>query len=179
MASRRRLIAWLALFGLTFAPAGAAPGDGAPPATDVRLPSVAIGKSYSTWRLSQSPFVVRNTGDDTLFVTVEIGIPTRLALRPGARPLPDRSWVRLDTNCLVVPPHAARRTDVHLSLPYEPDLAGHTYQVNIWSTQQYARRRLPAVRHCHRVLFRVEMDYRDDTATDFTLEHVGHPSRCL
>jgi hypothetical protein len=179
MARRQRGGAWLALLAFTFLPAAAAPGDGAPPATDVRLPSVAIGKTYSTWRLSQSPFVVRNDGGDTLFVTVQIGIPTRHTVCPGAQPLPDRNWVCLDTDCLVVPPHTVRRTDVHLSLPYEPDLAGKTFQVNIWSTQQHASRRLPTVRHCHRVLFRVEMDYRDDTATDFALGIVGEDDLCL
>ncbi len=178
MASRRRIGAWLVLPALLFHPAAAAPRENASPPADVRLPSVAIGKSYSTLRLSQSPFVVRNTSADTLIVTVQIGIPSRSALCSGARPLPDPSWVRLATDRLIVPPHATRRTDVHLSLPYDPDLAGNTYQVNIWSTQRHAGRSLPAVRRCHRIVFRAEMDYRDDTATDFALRCVEHGVLC-
>ena len=176
MALRQRLGAALALAGLTFVPAVAAPGDVALQLSDVRLPGVAIGKTYSTRRLSQAPFVVRNSGNDTLFVIVQIGIPTRHTVRPGARPLPDRTWVRLEADRLVIPPHAVRRTDVHLSLPYEPDLADHTYQVDIYS-QVCARGRVPGVRSCHRVLFRVEMDYRDDTATDFALGGTGRGAR--
>jgi hypothetical protein len=177
MIRRWRCGAVIALLASTFLPAAAVPGDGAPAATEVRLPSVAIGKTYSTRRLSQSPFVIRNDGADTLFVTVQIGIPTRHGVCTGAQPLPDRSWVRLDADCLVVPPRTVRRTDVHLSLPYDPDLAGNTYQVYIWSTQQRAGRRPAAVRRCHRLLFRVEMDYRDDTATDFALAHFDHDGR--
>lgn len=167
MAPRRRLgAAWvLMLMPLVTA----ASRDVALQQADVRLPSVAIGKTYSTWRLSQSPFVIHNRSNDTLFVNVQIGIPTRLTVRPGARPLPDRSWVQLANERLVVPPRATRRTDVRLSLPYDPDLADHTYQVDIWSSQVRGRDRLPASRTCHRVLFRVEMDYRDDTAADFAL----------
>jgi hypothetical protein len=179
MASPLRLALWLTALTLTILPAAAAPGGSAAGATDVRLPSMAIGKTYSTWRLSQSPFVVHNTSGDTLIVTVQIGLPTRLNVRPGAQPLPDPSWVRLDIDCLVVPPHSTRRTDVHLSLPYDPDLAGNTYQVNIWSSQVRSGRPQFAVRQCHCILFRAEMDYRDDTATDFASRFQGQHHRCL
>jgi len=46
-------------------PAAAEPGPESP---EVRLPSVAIGATYSTWRLSQAPVVVRNPSADTVRV---------------------------------------------------------------------------------------------------------------
>jgi len=152
------------LLAVQFLPASAEPGtDGAA----VRLPSVAIGASYSTWRLAQAPVVVRNPTADTVRVNVEIIVPARHEVRAGAQPVPDRTWVQVVTSELVLPPHSAQRTDVRLTLPYDPDLAGHTYQVDLWSSEvpQAGRVVLPGQRH--RLLFTVEMDYRDDTEVDF------------
>lgn len=139
----------------------------------VRLPSVAIGKSYSTWRQSDAPLVVRNPTPDTLVVRVELQIPPRHLLRQGARPVPDRAWIELERHEFVLAPGRAARTDVRLSLPYDPDLAGHLYQVDLWTTTLPRREIAPSAPQRHHLLFSVEMDYRDDTEIDLSGGAVG------
>ena len=134
---------------------------------EVRLPSLAIGKTYSTWRMGAPPLVLRNPSDDTLRVHVEIIVPARHELTPGALPVPDRNWVQLENDGFVLPPHATARTDVRLTLPYDPDLAGHLYQVDLWSDASRTPRRNGTGQR-HRLLFTVERDYRDDTEIDLS-----------
>ena len=134
--------------------------------SDVHLPSLAIGKTYSTWHMAEAPLVVRNTSDETLRVHLAVAIPAQHEVRPGALPVPDRHWVRFDNTDFVLPPHSSASTDVRLSLPYDPDLAGHTYQVELRSGNvgrggvQYDSGQR------HPLLFTVAMDYRDDTEID-------------
>ena len=134
---------------------------------EVRLPSVAIGKTYSTWRMAQAPLVVRNTSDDTVIVHLGVLVPARHDVHLGARPVPDRDWIHVETNDFVLPPHSEERTDVRLSLPYDPDLAGHTYQVDLVRYERHPNGGW-AKGERSRLLFAVEMDYRDDTELDFT-----------
>jgi len=142
---------------------------------EVRLPSVAIGKTYSTWRLSQAPLIVRNTSDDTVIVHLGVVLPARHDVRQGARAVPDRRWIRVESNDFVLPPHSEERTDVRLSLPYDPDLAGHTYQVDLMHFERRGRGRW-AKGERSRLLFRVEMDYRDDTELEFTRRGLPGPA---
>lgn len=132
--------------------------------TAVRLPRVAIGETYSTWRLGEAPLQVQNPGDDTLILYVTTVIPARHELSPGALPVPDRTWVTVEQSQFVLPPQASARTDVRLTLPYDPDLAGHTYQIDLRSTMRARGVDFPGPRH--RLLFSVAMDYRDDTELD-------------
>lgn len=132
----------------------------------VHLPSLAIGKTYSTWRLAEAPLVVRNTSDDTLRVHLDVVIPARHDVRPGALPVPDRQWVQFDNTDFVLPPHSSASTDVRLSLPYDPDLAGHTYQADLWSGNVGRGGAQYGGGQRHALLFTVEMDYRDDTEID-------------
>lgn len=146
--------------------AAADSGHGGLGIDEVRLPGLAIGKTYSTWHLAQAPVVVRNASDDTVQVRVGFTVPARHELRGKAEPLPDRQWVEVESELLVVAPGGTAQTDVLLSVPYDPELAGHTYQVDLWSRSVARDGSLGAVQR-HRLLFRVEMDYRDDTEIDF------------
>jgi len=143
-------------------------------AAEVRLPRLAIGRTYSTWHLAQAPVVVENTGTDTVRVRIAVVIPARHELHHGARPVPDASWIRLDEDWLVVPPRCTRHADALLSLPYEPDLAGHLYEVDLQSCVVTADGRDVGAPRRHRLLFTVEMDYRDDTEIDFALRSTSH-----
>ena len=134
--------------------------------SDVHLPSLAIGKTYSTWRMAEAPLVVRNTSDDTLRVHLDVVIPARHELRSGALPVPDRHWVEFDSTDFVLPPHSSASTDVRLSLPYDPDLAGHTYEAVLWSGNMGRDGAQNGSGQRHPLLFTVEMDYRDDTEID-------------
>lgn len=136
---------------------------------EVRLQNLAIGKTYSVARLAAAPLVIRNTSAETLRVHVEVVVPSHHELRPGALPLPDESWVRLERANFALAAGRTVRTDVRVTLPYDPDLAGKTFQVNLWSSDLDARGEPRARAQVHRLLFNVEMDYRDDTEARFSL----------
>jgi hypothetical protein len=164
-------IAFATLLATWLFPVVAQEADAPPRGTDeVRLPGLAIGRSYSTWRLAEAPFAVRNTSPDTLRVRVEIVVPARHETRPGALPVPDRAWIALERREFTVMPQSEHRTDVRLTLPYDPDLAGHTYQVDVACAE-----RRPGgwvMRQRYRLLFSVEMDYRDDTEIDLAAQAI-------
>lgn len=146
---------------------------------EVRLQNLAIGKTYSVSRMAAAPLVIRNTGEETLQVHLEVVVPSRHELRAGALPLPERRWVRLEKTDFLLPAGATVSTDVHLTLPYDPDLAGKTYQVDFWSGDVNARGGRRARGQSHLLLFTVEMDYRDDTEAQFSRLDAGprHPAR--
>lgn len=135
---------------------------------EVRLQHLAIGKTYSLARLAAAPLVIRNTSADTMHVHLEVEIPAHHELQDGALPLPSHSWVRLEQSEFELPAGATRRTDVHVSLPYDPDLAGKTYQVDFHPRMIDAAGNTRGAQRIHRLLFTVEMDYRDDTEARFT-----------
>ena len=161
---------------LSLLPAAAQEGGRVSELAEVRIPSVAIGRTYSTWHLSGTPVVVRNTSNDTVCIHLDAVIPARHDLRRGALPVPDRGWIHIEASDFVVPPHSEAQTDVRLTLPYDPDLAGHTYQVDLASSER--RRGAPGwtVASGQRLLFSVEMDYRDDTEIDFALRRTLAPT---
>jgi hypothetical protein len=135
---------------------------------EVRLQHLAIGKTYSVARLAAAPLVIRNASDDTLLIQLQVEIPAHHELQDGALPLPSQSWVQLEQADFELPAGATQRSDVHVSLPYDPDLAGKTYQVDFHSHMIDAAGNKRGARRIHRLLFTVEMDYRDDTEAQFT-----------
>lgn len=175
MNSRARPCAAACMLAAWLLPVSAAETGHVARYAEVRLPSVAIGKTFSTWRLSQAPMVVRNTSDDTVIVHLGLVVPARHDLRPGTRAVPDRDWIHVETNDFVLPPHSEERTDVRLSLPYDPDLAGHTYQADLVRYERRADGRWVKGERS-RLLFTVEMDFRDDTELDFTERSNPGPS---
>ena len=132
---------------------------------EVRLQNLAIGKTYSVTRIAAEQFVVSNTSDDSLFVHMEAVVPRQHELRQKALPVPDKSWVRLESADLVLAAHSTVRTDVYLTLPYDPDLAGKFFQVDILSRD--VKRGQDTQRH--RLLFTVQMDPEDDTEWIFSI----------
>lgn len=132
---------------------------------EVHLQNLAIGKTYSVARVASEQFVVSNTSDDSLYVHMEAVVPRQHELRQDALPVPDRSWVRLESSDLVLVAHSTVRTDVYLTLPYDPDLAGKLFQVDILSRDVSRGRDTQR----HRLLFTVEMDPEDDTEWLFSM----------
>jgi len=157
---------------LLVSPAGLESDQGvAPPAelSEVRLQHLAIGKTYSVTHMVAAPLEIQNTSSDTLSVHLEIEIPARHELRDGALPIPSRGWVRLERTEFQLAAGHSQRTDVHVSVPYDPDLAGNTYQVDFRSRMVDAAGNERTTESVHRLLFTVEMDYRDDTEAQFAL----------
>ena len=139
---------------------------------EVRLPKLAIGKSYSVWRLAETALVLQNTGEVAMDVRIDVLVPSHHDLRPGAQPLPDRLWVSLERARLQLPARSTTRADVRVSLPYDPDLAGKTFQVDLRTSTVDASGRRTASQ-VHRLLFTVAMDYRDDTEAQFSSRTPG------
>ncbi len=76
--------------------------------------------------------------------------------------------MRLERTKFALPAGEVQRTDVEVSLPYDPDLAGKTFQVDFRSQMIDAAGGRRGKAQVHRLLFTVEMDYRDDTEAQFT-----------
>lgn len=146
------------------------PGAGHGEHDEIRLQRLAIGKTYSVTHLMAAPLVVHNTHGETLQVHLEVGIPPHHELEQGAMPLPSRAWVQLEHERFALPAGAARDTDVRVTVPYDPDLAGNTYQVDIRLRMVDACGRTRESGRIHRLVFTVEMDYRDDTEARFTAQ---------
>ena len=139
---------------------------------DVRLQNLAIGKTYSVTHMASEQLMISNTSGDSLFVHVETAVPAKHHLQVNALPVPDRNWVRLETTDLVLAAHSTVWTDVYLSLPYDPDLAGKMFQVDILSRDVKHGKETQR----HRLLFTVEMDPLDDTEWTFSLRALHrHP----
>ncbi len=134
---------------------------------EVRLHKLAIGKTYSVWRLAETALVMRNTGDEALDVRLQVVVPSHHELRPGARPLPERGWIALERTDFHLRARDTAYADVRLTIPYDPDLAGKTFQVDFWSSAVSAAGTRTAG-PVHRLLFTVAMDYRDDTEAQFS-----------
>jgi hypothetical protein len=135
---------------------------------EVRVERLAIGKTYSLSHVAATPLVLRNTSDTALSVRIDVCIPSHHELREGALPLPDPSWLQLERRRVDLPARSSLRTDVRVTVPYDPDLAGKTFQVDFRSqVVGDPKRRQSGQRH--RLVFTVAMDYRDDTEAMFSL----------
>jgi hypothetical protein len=135
---------------------------------EVHVERLAIGKTYSLSRVA-APLVLRNTSDTMLSVRIDVCIPSHHDLRDGALPLPDPSWLQLERRRVDLPARSSLRSDVRVTVPYDPDLAGKTFQVDIWSQVVGAGNQRQSGQR-HRLLFTVAMDYRDDTEAMFSLQ---------
>ena len=168
---RLRRLTFLLALTVPFAPARVSAESQAGLHTEfgeVRLQRLAIGKSYSVWRLAETALVFCNRGPQALDVRTEVVVPSHHDLRPGARPLPDVAWVSLERARFHLPGHSTVRADVRVTLPYDPELAGKTFQVDLWSGVVDAQGNRTSGQW-HRLLFTVAMDYRDDTEAQFSL----------
>lgn len=172
----RKSCARLAMCATLVLLAAARADDGASPLRtefgEVHLQKLAIGKTHSVRRLAETALVIRNTGGTPLDVQIEIVVPSHHELRPGAEPLPERQWVRLEPSSFHLPARSSATADVRVTLPYEPDLAGKTYQVDLWSGTVDSKGRRARVQ-VDRLLFTVAMDYRDDTEAQFSSRAPG------
>lgn len=167
IALRRRLGACLML--CTLASLARADGNGLHSEFgEVHVERLAIGKTYSLTRLAATPLVLRNTSSKTLSVQLDVVTPAHHELRPGAEALADPSWVRLERRRVELAPRTTFRTDVRVSVPYDPDLAGKTFQVDLVS-RVVEKGKLESPGQHHRLVFTVAMDYNDDTEATFSL----------
>ena len=102
---------------------------------EVRLRNLKPGKTYSIREESGRLLIVKNTTEST---TVDIGIdaekPVDYNLVPGYEPIPDLSWVVIESNYFkAVGPGQSAQTDILINIPKDNKYAGKKYQVYIYS----------------------------------------------
>lgn len=159
---------WLSLFPCG-ADASAKTGALRAEFDEVRLENLAIGKTYFLSQLTKSPLVIHNSSQDTIEVGVKILIPAHHDLPRGVLAVPDIHWVHLNHSHFVLPSGESVQPEVQLTLPYDPEITGKTFQVDIWSYQVAGDSAIEDRGQRHRLWFTVEMDYRDDTEDQFSL----------
>jgi len=124
------------LAGLAAALMAAAPASGAGLKTqfgEVVVKGLKIGKTYSMNRLVNLPLRLVNTGPMEIEVAITVIPPTKDVLRDGYDIIPSTSWVKLDSESLVIGPSREAVTDIQVAIPNDPALLGKRLQVDIWS----------------------------------------------
>lgn len=124
------------LAGLAAALTAAAPASGAGLKTqfgEVIVKGLKIGRTYSMHKLVNLPLRLVNTGDVEVEVVISVIQPGAAVLRDGYDVIPSTSWVKLDTELLVIGPSREGATDISISIPNDPALLGRRLQVDFWS----------------------------------------------
>jgi len=100
---------------------------------DVTLHHVPLGVAYKVIGSAKKSLLIRNLGDKTVRVEVDVLPPDLKQLRRGAAAIPDVRWVQVHPAILDLPPHAEREYEVFLSVPDEDQYRKRLYQVMLWS----------------------------------------------
>lgn len=114
----------------------AAPASGAGLKTqfgEVIVKGLKIGKTYSMHKLVNLPLRLVNTGNAEIEVSISVIPPSKDVLRDGYDVIPSTSWVKLDSDSLVIGPSREAATDIQVSIPNDRALLGKRLQVDIWS----------------------------------------------
>lgn len=99
----------------------------------VVIENLKIGQTYNTRELVDLPLRVRNRGDETVDLKIELYIPPQNEIRRGCEPIPDISWVKLSKDFFTIGPGESAVTDVIISIPDDEKYFNKRYQFNIWS----------------------------------------------
>lgn len=121
---------------LAAALAAAAPASGAGLKTqfgEVVVKGLKIGKTYSMHKLVNLPLRLVNTGGTEIEVSISVIPPSKDVLRDGYDVIPSTSWIKLDSDSLVIGPSREAATDIQIAIPNDPALLGKRLQVDFWS----------------------------------------------
>ncbi|MBI3554624.1 MAG: hypothetical protein HY077_19190 [Elusimicrobia bacterium] len=123
---------------------------------EVVLRRLKIGQTYSMQKFLNLPYRVVNTGDEPVTLKVDIISIATDQLKEGYEPLPDLSWVKLDTREFpVLDPNHEAVSDVTISIPNDSTVMGRRFQANIWSHTQ-SPKGIVAVGMLSRLLIQVD-----------------------
>lgn len=102
--------------------------------SEVLIENLETGKTYTTSEAAGLPLVVVNTGEEVVDLKMELLLPREEELKEGFLPLPELSWIKLESlEFKEVKPNASAETDVIISIPDDQQYRGKKYQVFIWS----------------------------------------------
>jgi hypothetical protein len=99
--------------------------------TDAVMENLEPGQSYNVRELRGLPYSVRNAGDVDQDVKIEVSAPARKDLKPEYEPIPDPTWVQLLPDQHRLPPGGTAFSDILISIPDDPRLAGRHFQAEV------------------------------------------------
>ncbi len=100
---------------------------------EVLVQNLGTGGTYCLKELANVTLSVVNRGDDTVFVRATPELPDTSELRQNAEPIPDATWIGIETDSMVLAPGQMGVSDVCISVPADSTLRGRKFQVMLWS----------------------------------------------
>ena len=101
--------------------------------TEVTVRNLGIGKSYTIGQKIDRQLRVRNKGENSIELKMEVLIPSKSELKEGYEPIPDTSWIELEKDYFSIEPSKFAVTDVIVTVPIDKKYLGKKYQAYIWS----------------------------------------------
>ena len=107
---------------------------------EIVVESVKVGKEVKVYGPEGKGLILRNLGEEPIQVFVQALRPESHQLRPGADPMPELQWVRLDPPTVLIPPHGEREVKVTVTVPRLKQFRNRLFQVMIWSRGEAVRK---------------------------------------
>lgn len=101
--------------------------------SDVVMENLRPGRSYNLRELRGIPYTVKNRGDAMAEVQVESVLPQKIEARPPYESVPDPSWIRIVPERYRLAPGEAGFSDIIITIPDDPSLAGRHFQSSVWA----------------------------------------------
>jgi hypothetical protein len=101
--------------------------------TEVAVRNLSIGKNYAMGEKVGRKLEVRNRGENSIELKMEVLVPSKSELKEGYEPIPEASWIELEKDYFSVEPSKSAVTDVIVTIPNDKKYLGKKYQAYIWS----------------------------------------------
>jgi hypothetical protein len=101
--------------------------------TEVTVRNLSIGKNYAMGEKVGRKLEVRNRGENSIELKMEVLVPSKSELKEGYEPIPEASWIELEKDYFSVEPSKSAVTDVIVTIPNDKKYLGKKYQAYIWS----------------------------------------------
>jgi hypothetical protein len=100
---------------------------------NVELNSVVPGRPLRVQDSDGHGLRIKNLGSSPVRVAVEVLIPQRSQLWPGAGAIPDVQWIQAQPRVLELGAHEEKEAELVLHVPRKKAFRGKYYQAMIWS----------------------------------------------
>ncbi len=101
--------------------------------------TVTPGEKYLVGSGSERALRVKNTGKETVEVNFEVSRPRQSDKKEGYSPLPDISWVNLETRTVEVEPGMWGETRITVLIPKEKENYGRNFEAALVSAASKGR----------------------------------------
>jgi len=100
---------------------------------EVIVPNLSVGKEYAIGQRIGQKLRVKNRGDSSIGLRMEVMVPAETELKEGYEPIPDISWIELERDYFSVEPSNFAETDVIVTVPSDKRYLGKKFQAHVWS----------------------------------------------